>query len=164
MSDPTSRDFNTGAGAISAPWANLLIRCVCRYAIGKQRSTHNDDLDAGDDWSAYRRSAPVATAALMTAIFVTAPCAAEGDATVADAEVLAITHKHCVACHAAKPTHVAFQEAPKNVTLETIADLRKYAALVYLQTVQNKIMPLGNETAMTADERNVLGRWLKARP
>ncbi|MGB7857079.1 MAG: hypothetical protein WBL48_14415 [Pseudolabrys sp.] len=32
---------------------------------------------------------------------------------VDDAEALAIAQKHCVMCHAAKPTHESFQEAPK---------------------------------------------------
>ena len=72
--------------------------------------------------------------------------------------------KHCVMCHAAKPTHPAFAEAPNDVTLETIADLKKHANAIYAQTVQNKAMPLGNQTDMTDDERAALGRWLKALP
>jgi uncharacterized membrane protein len=50
------------------------------------------------------------------------------------------------------------------VTLETIADLKKYASRVYVLTVQNKAMPLGNQTHMTDDERAALGGWLKALP
>jgi len=104
-----------------------------------------------------------AQAAALAVFVVTAPCAwAEG--ALSDAEALAIVHKHCVACHAAKPTHPAFQEAPNNVTLETIADLKKYAQRIYAQTVQNRAMPLGNQTGMTEDERAALGRWLKALP
>jgi uncharacterized membrane protein len=106
---------------------------------------------------------PVVALALLVAIVANAPRAAAGG-TVTDAEALAIVHKHCVTCHAAKPTHEAFQEAPKNVTLETIADLKKYAATIYAQTVQNKAMPLGNQTAMTDAERAALGRWVKALP
>ena len=37
--------------------------------------------------------------------------------------------------------------------LESTADLRKHAALILTQTVQNKAMPLGNQTAMTEEER-----------
>ena len=54
------------------------------------------------------------------------PAAASAGA-LSDAEALAIVHKHCVMCHAAKPTHPAFAEAPNDVTLETLADLKKYA-------------------------------------
>ena len=117
--------------------------------------------DAGDDWGKFGWTAPVAIAALMAAIFVTAPRGPSGGGAVSDAQALALSHKHCVMCHAVKPTHESFQEAPKNVTLETIADLRKYADLVYVQAVQNKAMPLGNQTAMTDDERAALGRWVK---
>lgn len=75
-----------------------------------------------------------------------------------------MVHRHCVACHAAKPTHPAFDKPPNGVTLETIADLKKYAQRVYAQTVQNKAMPLGNQTHMTDDERTAFGVWLKALP
>ena len=65
-------------------------------------------------------------------------------------------------CHAAKPTHESFKEAPKNVALESTADLRKYAPLILTQTVQNKAMPLGNQTAMTEEERQKIGQWIAA--
>ena len=81
-----------------------------------------------------------------------------------DAEALAIVRKHCVMCHAAMPTHESFREAPKNVTLESIAEIRTHAAAVYTQTVQSKAMPLGNQTTMTDDERAALGQWLKEQP
>jgi uncharacterized membrane protein len=64
-------------------------------------------------------------------------------------------------CHAAKPTHESFQEAPKNITLETIADIKKHAATISAQTVQTKAMPLGNQTGMTDEERATLAQWLK---
>ena len=87
-----------------------------------------------------------------------------GNGTITDAEALIIVHRHCSACHAARPTHPAFDKPPNGVTLETIADLRKYASRIYAQTVQNKAMPLGNQNHMTDDERAELGRWLKAIP
>ena len=80
---------------------------------------------------------------------------------VDDSEVLALMQKHCVMCHAAKPTHESFQEAPKNIALETIADIKKHAATISAQTVQTKAMPLGNQTGMTDEERATLAQWLK---
>jgi uncharacterized membrane protein len=85
-------------------------------------------------------------------------------ADVSDADALAIVRNHCVMCHAVKPTLESFREAPKDVTLESITELRKHAVAVYTQTVQTKAMPLGNQAAMTDDERNALGRWLKEQP
>ncbi|MGA8389727.1 MAG: c-type cytochrome [Pseudolabrys sp.] len=80
---------------------------------------------------------------------------------VDDAEALALVQKHCVMCHAAKPTHESFQEAPKNITLETIADIRKHALTILAQTTQTKAMPLGNQTGMSDEERATLAQWLK---
>jgi len=50
------------------------------------------------------------------------------------------------------------------VTLGTVAELKKYARRIYMQTVQNKAMPLGNQTDMTEAERAALGQWLRALP
>lgn len=119
-------------------------------------------VDAGDDWKNYGWAAPVAIGALMIAIFVTAPRSGGGGAAVSDAQALAVTQKHCVMCHAAKPAHEGFTEAPKNITLDNIAGLRQYAAQIYVQAVQTNAMPLGNETGMTQEERDALGRWVNA--
>jgi uncharacterized membrane protein len=120
-------------------------------------------VDAGDEWTTFGWTAPVAILALLGAIWLTAPRApAPGGAVVSDADVLALTAKHCTMCHARKPTHESFQEAPKNVTLESIGEIRKYAPLILTQTVQNKAMPLGNQTAMTDEERARLGQWIAA--
>jgi uncharacterized membrane protein len=121
-------------------------------------------VDAGDDWNAFGWSAPLAAFALICAIWVTAPRAptVTGGAAVADAEVLAIVVKHCSMCHAQRPTHESFKDAPKNVVLESTDQLRKHAALILTQTVQNKAMPLGNQTGMTGEERQTIGRWIAA--
>lgn len=70
----------------------------------------------------------------------------------------------CVICRAAEPSHESFQETPKNITLETVHNLKKYAATIYAQTIQTKAMAPGNQTNMTDDERATLGQWLKALP
>jgi uncharacterized membrane protein len=119
-------------------------------------------IDAGDGWDAYGWITPVAAMALITAIYVTAPAprAASTAAPTTDAQVLAISAKHCVSCHASNPSHPAFKEPPKNMALETVPELRRYSRQIYMQTVQNRAMPLGNQTGMTDDEREALGRWI----
>jgi uncharacterized membrane protein len=120
-------------------------------------------VDAGDEWTRYAWIAPLAVLALIGAIYATAPRGAVRVAGgVSDAEALAITRRHCVMCHARQPTHEGFVEAPKNVTLETVEDLRRYAPLVVTQAVVSKAMPLGNETRMSDDERAQLGQWAGA--
>ena len=84
--------------------------------------------------------------------------------SISDPEALAIVQKHCVMCHATKPSHESFQEAPNGVVLESIADIKMHATAVYVQTVQGRAMPLGNQTGMTDDERVALGHWLKELP
>ena len=118
-------------------------------------------LDAGDSFHQYVWAAFGAAFLVMCAIYVTAPRATSISAgVVSDSEVLSIVQKHCVMCHAKKPTHEAFKEAPKNVTLETIDDLKRFAALIQTQAVINKAMPLGNQTQMSDEERQKLGQWI----
>ena len=109
---------------------------------------------------------PAMAAALAGAVWLTWPAApapgAAGTEPVGDDEVLEITRTHCAACHSERPAHPAFPVAPKNVVLATTGDLRRYAALIDLQTVQNRVMPLGNPTGMTDEERSRLGAWLAA--
>jgi uncharacterized membrane protein len=119
--------------------------------------------DAGDDFNAYSWAAPVAAIALASAITVTAPRAATGSLEVADSEVLQIVNHHCTVCHSRRPKHPGFAEAPKDMRLETLRDLRQYALLVRVQAVQSTSMPLGNETRMTREERDKLGSWLGSR-
>ena len=83
-----------------------------------------------------------------------------GDVT--DAETLAISQKHCVPCHARNPTHAAFDKPPRNVLLETVEELRIQGANVLEQVVENRNMPLGNQTEMTEEERDTLARWIAA--
>ena len=94
--------------------------------------------------------------------FATAPHADAG--TVTDTDALAIASKHCVMCHAAKPAHESFQDAPKGIILESVDDLKKHAATIYAQTVQIRAMPLGNQTDMSENDRATLGQWLKELP
>jgi uncharacterized membrane protein len=122
-------------------------------------------LDAGGDFNSYGWVLPVAAMALITAIYVTAPAprASSGGAAVTDAQAQAIVGKHCLMCHAHNPSHPAFKEPPKNVSLETVPELRRFAQQIYMQTVQNRAMPMGNQTGMTDDEREALGRWVTGR-
>ncbi len=119
-------------------------------------------IDAGDNWDRYGWTLPAAAMALITTIYVTAPQPRASSATGAtsDEQAMAISAKHCVACHAQHPSHPAFKEPPKNMALETVPELRRYAQQIYMQTVQNRAMPLGNQTGMTDAEREALGRWI----
>jgi uncharacterized membrane protein len=78
------------------------------------------------------------------------------------AEVRALVDRHCVACHAASPTHKGVSAPPNGVILATDDGLTKNAAKVYARAVATHSMPLNNETHMTDAERASLGAWIKA--
>lgn len=133
----------------------LVVGALVRHVINRH--------DAGDEWKSYGWALPVAAIALMAAIFVTAS-RPRLDVTsvgpVTEARALQIVTTHCAMCHAARPKHEGFTEAPKGVALETIAELRRHAASVHAQTIASNAMPLGNETNMTDRERAELGAFL----
>jgi uncharacterized membrane protein len=101
--------------------------------------------------SHFRRNGTCSSAAL--------PFGEAAVAGVSDAEALAITQKHCVMCHARKPTHPSFDVPPKGVVLETADDLKAWAVKIIEQVVEDRNMPVGTDTEMTEDEREALARW-----
>jgi uncharacterized membrane protein len=81
----------------------------------------------------------------------------------ADAAILVLMKTHCVACHAAEPTHEAFAKPPAGVLLETIEQVAGNAARIMTQVVVNRAMPLGNQTGMTDEERERIAAWIESR-
>ncbi len=118
--------------------------------------------EAGDHVQTILWAPGIAAVALLGALILTAPRTdpALAGLAVTDAEVLALTTKHCTPCHADKPTREGFAEAPKGVKFGSVEALRRYAPLIMVQAVNSDTMPLGNETGMTVDERKKLGAWL----
>jgi uncharacterized membrane protein len=106
----------------------------------------------------WHRGICVAAALLLLLTAATASAAAD-PADVSDADALALTQKHCVMCHARKPTHPSFDAPPKTVVLETIDELRAWAPKMLEQVVQDRNMPIGSE--MTDDARAMLARWIE---
>jgi uncharacterized membrane protein len=118
--------------------------------------------EVGDPLRDIAWTLPVIFCTLALAVVLTAPRIEDLSVhpKVGDDEVLGISRKHCVMCHARKPTHEAFTEPPKGAVLETINDMKRLSALIEKQTVHTDAMPLGNETGMTDAERRTLGAWL----
>jgi uncharacterized membrane protein len=80
-----------------------------------------------------------------------------------DAEILTLMKAHCVQCHAAEPTHEAFAKAPAGILLETIEQVTRNAAKIMTQVVVNRVMPLGNQTGMTDQDRDRIAAWIESR-
>ncbi|MER2604714.1 MAG: urate hydroxylase PuuD [Siculibacillus sp.] len=119
--------------------------------------------EAGDSLGKILWAPAIATLGLVTALILTAPKAAiTSGRAVSDTEILTLTAKHCTMCHAVKPTHESFTEAPKGVTLASVDDLVRFAPLIRVQAVDTDAMPLGNETGFTDADRATLAAWLAA--
>ncbi len=71
------------------------------------------------------------------------------------AEVRAVIDQRCALCH-----NAAVQQ--KNVALHTPELLKQHAQAVYQQASVLKLMPLGNATQITDDERALIKRWFDA--
>ncbi|MFQ3303750.1 urate hydroxylase PuuD [Candidatus Njordibacter sp. Uisw_039] len=115
---------------------------------------------------------PAAVLALLVMAYVTVPhipgasaksTAGEGTEVVASVtpeQAHAIVATHCASCHSASPSHAAFSTAPAGLMFDSIEQIKRHKDRIYLQSVASYIMPLGNSTGMTQDERDQLGRWI----
>ena len=68
------------------------------------------------------------------------------------AQLRAVLDQRCVICHREAV-------AQKSVRLDTPAAVAAHAQQIYQQVVVTKLMPLGNATQITAEERALIGRW-----
>jgi uncharacterized membrane protein len=109
--------------------------------------------------------AAVAGLLLLAVVIAIAPRsnAAGSVAGVEFESVRNVVHARCTACHAAAPTHPGFQAAPAGVVLETDAQINAEALRIHQQTVVTRVMPIGNLTGITDEEREVIDRWYRAR-
>jgi uncharacterized membrane protein len=76
--------------------------------------------------------------------------------------VRAITGQRCVQCHSPQPTFPGITAPQAGVLLHTPDGITQSAQRIYQQVVVTRIMPLGNVTNMTDEERAVIAAWVKA--
>jgi len=86
------------------------------------------------------------------------PAATNAKLTYAD--IQPILAKHCVTCHAAHPANTAFASPPLGVLLDSAAHAATVAPRIKQVAVDSQVMPLGNLTGMTPQERAQLGQWI----
>ena len=112
---------------------------------------------------------PAAALGLVCLAFVSAPqrqpaaptpavTATPADSTFA--RVNAVIQTRCSVCHSARPSSSLFSTAPAGVTFDTPEQIRQQAARIHAQAVASQVMPLGNITGMTQEERDLLGAWI----
>jgi uncharacterized membrane protein len=78
------------------------------------------------------------------------------------AQARAVVDRHCLGCHADRPTNPAFPIAPKGIELDTEAQMRQHARKIRERAVVDRTMPLLNKTGMIDEERQALARWIEA--
>ena len=79
--------------------------------------------------------------------------------TISFARAQTIVTARCVPCHSSHPAKVA--AAPLGVMFDTAAQIHAQAAAIDRVAVKSTLMPLGNATGMTQDERGALGAWIR---
>jgi uncharacterized membrane protein len=70
--------------------------------------------------------------------------------------------QRCVVCHSPQPTFPGITQPPAGVLLHTPQDIVQNAPRIYQQVIVTRIMPLGNVTQITEQERAVLAAWVKS--
>lgn len=70
--------------------------------------------------------------------------------------------QRCAGCHAKTPTQPGFIAAPKGVVFDRPQDIITQAVKIHQQAVVTKVMPIGNLTQITDDERAQIDVWFKA--
>jgi uncharacterized membrane protein len=76
--------------------------------------------------------------------------------------VVQIVTARCAPCHAAAPTHPSVAAAPRGVELDSAEEIAARAEDIERQAVQSRVMPPGNVTGMTDEERDLLAAWIAA--
>ena len=76
--------------------------------------------------------------------------------------VRSIVGQRCVACHSQAPTFPGISQPPAGVVLQSADGIVQNAQRIYQQVVVTRIMPLGNASQMTDEERAVIAAWVTA--
>ncbi len=76
------------------------------------------------------------------------------------ASVEPIIATHCSTCHHSDPTYPGFAQAPLGIMFDDYAKVVAHAGQIKTVAVDSDIMPMGNKTRMTQEERDLLGNWI----
>lgn len=80
-------------------------------------------------------------------------------AAVTFEDVRSVLDRRCTACHSAHPSDLSFGPAPGGAAFDTPDQIRALAARIRERAVETHTMPPANKTRITAEERELLGRW-----
>ena len=106
----------------------------------------------------------IALAATVTMTYPKSQASSEGEPVdaVPFSEVQRIVYQRCTPCHASipyPPPGAKYTEPPNGVVMETAEQINALSDKIQSQAVDSAIMPLGNLTRITKEEREILGKW-----
>ena len=84
------------------------------------------------------------------------------DGPVTFEQVRTIVGQRCSTCHSSAPTFPGVAQPPAGVVLQSPQSIAQNAQRIYQQVVVTRIMPLGNVTQITDQERAVIAAWVTA--
>ena len=109
---------------------------------------------------------PVASVAILALAFVirpnSSPATQQATARISYSDVKDIIAQRCQVCHSATPSLDGISAAPNGVMYDSHAQVKAVASKIKTQAVDLKVMPPGNLTNMTDEERALLGAWINA--
>lgn len=144
------------------PWGWLILGALA--LIGGWIRHYYNLRHAGRDrpWILVGAAAALGAVALLATEGAPGPAgAAAGDAPVDFRQVREVIAVRCAACHSAHPVHELFDAPPGGITFDTEEEIRTRADRIFAVTVGTRVMPLGNLTGMTEEERALVGRWAR---
>jgi uncharacterized membrane protein len=139
-------------------WAVLALICAAGVLI---RHFFNRRHKGAFAWQYLAAAAVlIGVVAVWTAPHIQALPPVEGPVTLE--RVRSIVGQRCVTCHSQAPTFTGITQPPAGVILTSAAGIEQNAQRIYQQVVVTRIMPLGNATQITDEERAVIAAWVAA--
>ncbi|WP_075802580.1 urate hydroxylase PuuD [Pseudomonas putida] len=130
-------------------------------ALGGKTAAEKEEEAKAAAWQAAQAKPAEPAAPAAPAAAAEAPAQATAAATGGGFEKIhSVIQERCTVCHSAKPTSPLFSTAPAGVMLDTAQQIQAMAPRIQAQAVASQIMPLGNITQMTAEERKLVGDWI----
>ena len=139
---------------VRTPWEHAFIGVVILMGVLIGRMPRPPEVARSEppaSPTAAAVAAPAASGAASAASAVAVSAAARPGSFAA---MKAVVDQRCVLCHNA-------QTQQKNVDLHTPELIHQHAQQIYQQVVVLKLMPFGNATQMTDDERALFKRWFE---
>ena len=147
--------------AFAGPWSWLILTIVLVIGPVIRHFFNQRHMGRASPWWCWA----VAAAGLAAMVWLSAQPAvmvSEAEADMDMAEVESIIASRCAMCHAQEPLWPGMASPPKDVVLETQAQIRRRAEAIGLQAVHTRAMPPGNITEIPDEERRVLAAWIAA--